>query len=248
MLDLYESHFDFAFWAGAPKIQYMIATMPRSGSTHFCIECWKSGSLGAPLEYPNLPMVKSLMKRFKCTEDIDEYWNKVKSVRTSPNGVFGYKMFMANYLVFGRTHPTLLQQISPDRVIYLTRKDLLGQAISYSKAIKSNAWFSGVSNSQTVEYDTAHIDQCKGMLISQQNFWEDLFKLTNAQVLRINYEELLEFPAETVATVAEFVGTKISFDSQLQIPNTKVQRDQVTSDWRKRYLNDTLNRESGCSI
>lgn len=243
MLELYEPHFDFPRWDGSPRIQYMIATMPRSGSTHFCIECWKSGALGAPLEYPNLPMVNSMMKRFQCVDDIDAYWKKVKSLRTSPNGVFGYKMFMANYLVCGRSHPQLLQQISPDRVVYLTRSDLLDQAISYSKAIKSNAWFSGINNSQVVEYERAHITYCKQLLLSQQKFWEQLFSLTDAQVLRVSYEALLESPNETIEKVAKFVGTKIAAPGRLKIPGTQVQRDSTSSDWRNRYLSETALTE-----
>lgn len=60
---LYTREFDFPIRKGPPTTQLMIATMPRSGSTAFCLELWRTGLMGAPLEYVN-PKMTSLEPRW----------------------------------------------------------------------------------------------------------------------------------------------------------------------------------------
>jgi len=56
----YTKVFDFDKYIDDPKIQLMIAATPRSGSTAFCLELWKTGLLGAPLEYANLNIIRKV--------------------------------------------------------------------------------------------------------------------------------------------------------------------------------------------
>ena len=55
MLDIsdtgYEGKFDFAWCGQRPDISYMLATVPRTGSTWFSHLLWQTGCLGA-LFYP----------------------------------------------------------------------------------------------------------------------------------------------------------------------------------------------------
>jgi trehalose 2-sulfotransferase len=61
---LYMAEFDFRTKV-EQRLSYMIATVPRSGSTYFAIQMWRTGVLGAPMEYLNFPaMAKQLMPRF----------------------------------------------------------------------------------------------------------------------------------------------------------------------------------------
>ena len=49
----YEARFDFPHRATAPSRPYLLATVPRSGSTYLSHVLWRTGCLGAPLEYLN---------------------------------------------------------------------------------------------------------------------------------------------------------------------------------------------------
>ena len=49
----YEAKFDFPARAAAPERPYLLATVPRSGSTYLSHVLWRTGCLGAPLEYLN---------------------------------------------------------------------------------------------------------------------------------------------------------------------------------------------------
>ena len=49
----YEGSFDFPRRTASPERTYLIATVPRTGSTWFSHLLWQTGCLGAPLEYLN---------------------------------------------------------------------------------------------------------------------------------------------------------------------------------------------------
>jgi LPS sulfotransferase NodH len=233
---LYGREFDYPSFLTEPATQFMVATMPRSGSTFFCIELWKTGVLGAPLEYANFVASKAIIKRLSPDDEKSEHWEKVKCLRTSPNGVFGYKMFTSNLMHIARSHPRLLKKITPDHVVYLTREDKLGQAISYSKAIRSRSWFADVAVKAPLDYDAQHIKQCERMLQRQEQFWESLFARTRTDVLRVTYEQMMADPVKVANAVANFVGVATSPLERLDIPALSTQRDNTSAEWRTRYL------------
>src|SRR3954452_13784534 len=49
----YEGKFDFAPRVAGPERAYLLASLPRAGSTHFSHVLWRTGCLGALLEYLN---------------------------------------------------------------------------------------------------------------------------------------------------------------------------------------------------
>lgn len=232
---LYSQEFDFLAEVSKPSTHYMVATMPRSGSTLFCLELWKTGALGAPMEYLNLEAGNGIITRLSASLDIQKYWIDVQRLRTSPNGIFGYKMFMSNWLYIAKKHPEFLKKITPKKIIYLTRNDKLGQAISYSKAIRSNAWFSGLKKNTPVEFDRDHINYCKNLISQQEMFWEKLFVLTETNVLRVTYEELMLNPRAIAEKVAVDLGIAVNNVERLAIPLIGIQRDRSSLDWKRLY-------------
>ena len=232
---LYSKEYDFAV-STAPRSELMIATLPRAGSTFFCIELWKTGLLGAPLEYANFGCAKVMRKRLSNYQDVTKYWEKVKELRTGPNGIFSYKMFMHMYLEHGRKNPEMLKQFVPNKVVYLTRRDKVAQAVSYSKAIMSNCWFAGVSFDKQPEYDLAHVRMSERRIRKQENFWERVFELTQTSVFRVVYEDFLAMPDLIKAQICEWVGESLDESRFLDIPNLEKQSDESSATWAERYI------------
>jgi hypothetical protein len=93
---LYFRDFDFPKWIEPPaRCELMIAATPRSGSSAFCLELWRTGVLGAPLEYANFGILEKIGRWMKRNGEMTEYWREVQSVRTGANGVFSYKFFIS---------------------------------------------------------------------------------------------------------------------------------------------------------
>ena len=246
---LYTTRFDFPSHRHArPTIQLMIATVPRSGSTAFCLELWRTGLLGAPLEYTNLKMVNQDIRWKKLLRRESEYWRVLQSVRTGLNGVFSYKFFVQGYAEILKEKPKLLRRIAPTHVVYLTRKDKLAQAISYSRAIRSGAWFANVPLEKPCEYDGAHIRECLDTLSLQEQSWEHVFDITCAKPLRVTYEGFLASPRSTVQAVLEYVVPGSLTGQPLQIPQLEIQRDMASDDWKSRFLMETLSRSDSVHV
>lgn len=236
---LYSEEFDFAASA-APTCELMIASLPRAGSTYFCIDLWKTGVLGAPLEYANLEAVNSIRDKLAKSKNIVDYWEKTRKARTGPNGVFSYKMFMSMYFLTGRKERAMLKKFTPDKVVYLTRADKLAQAVSYSKAIRSRIWFSGTSSNKNVEYDRAHIHRCTQHISSQERFWEGIFERTGTEVFRVTFEDFLDRPEEIKKNICTWVGQPYDESLFLKIPNLSKQGDDSNIAWCKQYATEVL--------
>ena len=110
--ELYEASHDFPRTLAAPRSSYMIATTQRSGSTLLALHLWRTGGMGAPLEYLRKSSVEMLSRRIGVS-NCSEYWRALRSLRTSPNSVFGFKAFASHIKDCGRFMPELLGACLP---------------------------------------------------------------------------------------------------------------------------------------
>lgn len=238
VLELYGQHYDFPQFVNQPMTSYMLAAIPRSGSTHLAMQLWKTGVMGAPMEYPNTPFMDPMRQRLGTGDDYVAYWDALKRVRTSCNGVFGYKMFVSDYVRSGNHYPELLHEIVPDKVVYLTRENLVEQAVSYAKAIRSGAWFHGVQERQKAVYDEEDIRLAIAALKYQMDFWDELFTLTKTEVHAITYEALLADPEKVIKRVANFLGVELDSAAAIALPSMGIQRDAESAEWVRRHKED----------
>ncbi|MGH8191578.1 MAG: Stf0 family sulfotransferase [Rhodanobacteraceae bacterium] len=248
---MYDKDMDFLTHHERPSRRYILATMPRSGSTLCSIRFWQSGQLGAPLEYLNLRMAKGVLKRLGYVLEngrpneaqMASYWTNLQKLRTSPNGVFGCKLFVCNLAYLSNRLPEFLSRVAPTHVVYLTRRDLVGQAISYSRAQRSNIWFGGLHSTQTPQYDFEHIRSCLTSICGQMAVWERLFKVWGIQPLRLYYEQICRTPRRAVVAAKAHMGLVHDPASKLALPLIVRQADRVSSDWRTQFLRDAERYE-----
>lgn len=236
---LYTSPFDFSCRYGPPLKQLMVAALPRSGSTALCLDLWRTGLLGAPLEYTNLKWLQEDRRWRKLLRREAQFWKELQRLRTGQNGVFSYKFFVMQYVEILSNTPKLLSSITPTHVVYFTRKDKLAQAISYSKAIRSSAWFANAPTQEPCEYDETHIQQCLDLISRQEQSWEHVFDITNTSPLRVEYEQFMSEPRSVVDAIVQYVVPGSVMSKRLHIPKIRIQRDAVSEDWRQRFLTRT---------
>jgi hypothetical protein len=84
---LYCEEYDFQSRLAPPATELMVAATPRSGSTAFCLELWRTGVLGAPLEYANFELLGRIQRWKTAHERVTQYWRELQGLRTSTNGV-----------------------------------------------------------------------------------------------------------------------------------------------------------------
>lgn len=226
IIDAYFEPYDFRESAGI-NLRYMIAAIPRSGSTLLTHLLWRSGALGAPLEYLNEPLAKYAMQRLGFSELNLAYWNAIQSVRSSPNGVFGWKMFWANYIELATARPEFIPFIRADRVIFVSRRDKIMQAVSYAKANKTGIWFKGAHGAEDTAVAHDDIEKAYYSLIAQERYWDAFFQKAQVNPLRLSYEDICADPYIAVSEVGRYLD--VAVDGQVKLEYVRVPDIQRSS-------------------
>lgn len=237
IIETYTRPFDFPVPATPPaSCTYMLATVPRTGSTYLCHRLWRTGCLGAPLEYLNPVFYEPAMQWESCA-DLETYWRQVRSRRSSPNGVFGWKMFTPSYVRIAEQTPVLLPRIAPDHVIYLTRRDKIEQAVSYAMAIDSGAWFSGADHTTQPSYSREVVERALRMIEQQEQSWQRIFERTTCSYLPVYYEDVIADWQGAVRSIADFCGVSLGaeLDALPHVPLPDKQGDRTNHEWAEVY-------------
>lgn len=241
----YEGKFDFPRRAAAPSSTYLLATVPRTGSSWFSHLLWQTGCLGAPLEYLNFEPAGPYFFAAKSPEAQRNLWQSLLRRRTSPNGVFGLKCFPTQLEALQRGNPQLLSDVMSmfvtdvprPKVIYLERADGTAHAISYARATLSGVWRQEQEAEQGTEvaYSEEAIEQAREGLDLQIAAWKQMFGDLRIEPLRLSYEAILSDPEAASRQVAQFLEVELDPMAKIQVPPVHKQSDKDTKAWAKRF-------------
>jgi LPS sulfotransferase NodH len=230
--------FDIPF-NGMPHLKYFVAFVPRSGSTFLSTQLWKSGSLGAPLEYLNSYYdLIQLVRRFEV-DNLEEYLNEIVKHRTTPNGVFGLKISRAQFQFFRQIE--FAHELRPQHWIFIDRKDKHAQAVSLDIAIQTRAWSSRNRSMKKPQYRFNKIRQRFDRLNREHQFWDRFFASSRIEPVRIDYEDFLLDPDGHVARILKLWDVPSEPAFSPIVPEITRQRTPVTEDWTSRFREE-LNR------
>jgi LPS sulfotransferase NodH len=131
-----------------PTRGYLILAPQRTGSNYLCRRlCNVRGRFGMPSEYLNTVAIRMLAPRLlpgTATESVPfaAYLQAVQRARTSADGWFGLKLQPAQLAAFAPGDRALYEfAASFQRIVVLSRRDKLGQAISGTLAQVTGTWF-----------------------------------------------------------------------------------------------------------
>jgi len=222
-----------ALYEGTPKISYMICGPRRTGTTHLCQLLWATNQLGKPFEY-QLPENKgAILQRMPLGVS---YWDFLRQQRTTPNGVFAFKEVAPGQY--------LARNLIPDKMIYITRRDEIAQAVSLMVANQTGAFFSFQEDKREPAYDYDAILNNMIHIQEVKRQWEEIFQKEDITPLRLVYEEI---NTDTLALIADFIG--IDFDTSLvttTAPRIKKQGGSVNKEWATRFRSEM--EDNGCSV
>jgi len=188
---------------------YMICTTPRVGSTLLGSLLHSTGHMGVPHEYFHIDGVtQPLMQRWGLSErtTTKDYIAFIQKHRSTPNGVFGLKAHF-NQIEKPIKQTSLMDFLKTvDHFIYLTRDDLMEQAISYAKAHQTQNWLSLQEAEAEPTYDHQLITRALNDILTQNARWLKFFALYDIKPLRITYEELLDQPDTVCRRICRTMG------------------------------------------
>lgn len=241
----YETEFDFPAWRVAPARPYLLASVPRSGSTYLSHLVWQTGCLGAPLEYCNFDPRGPYGHAAGSPVEQQRLWRTALMRRTSPNGVFGLKGFPGQFQELQDGNPGLLADVmrtliptrERGRVVLLRRRDRTAHAISYARALLSGIWRAEQERGGRAEpeYSRIAVERADKMIEVQEQAWRAMLADLGIAPLELWYEDALADPAATIDAVADYLGVEIDPAAAVKVPPIERQSQQGARDWARHH-------------
>jgi LPS sulfotransferase NodH len=228
-IEQFSPEHDFPMHAAAPRVRYVIASTPRSGS-HFLGRMLRgTGLLGDPLEYFDSGNRQEWSRLAAAAgEDTLTY---IQRRRTTPNGCFGMKLHFTQVgAALNALGPAKL--FDDHQFLLIRRRDVLRQAVSFSVAEHTGSWISAVPPRADATYDFDGITRCLQEVCMQEAQWRAMLAVRCKNYLEILYEDLMEDPTATVRRIAEYVG----IDSGEHITGITPATSRQTGDTNERVL------------
>ena len=241
----YEARFDFPARSAPPRLGYMLATVPRTGSTFVSHLLWRTGCLGAPLEYLNFEPSGPYGAVRGDPVAQQRLWTDLLARRTSPNGVFGIKCFPMQLQDLVQSNPPLLRAVMstllprgrPPRIVELKRRDRLAHRISYARASLSGIWRQEQESGAGGEpdYSDVALANAERWIRAQEQGWEQMFAELGIAPLTLWYEDAVADPDGAVRAVAEYLGIELAPGAAVAIPEIRRQDQAGAEAWAARH-------------
>lgn len=122
------------------------------------------------------------------------------------------------------------------RVLHITRRDTLAQAVSFSIADQTKQWVSWQPRKSEPRYDRADIDRRLDWIALQNESMRVASRIYGFAYGHVTYESLVRSPSEAVDRAATFFG--LQPPETLPKPRLARQADAVNADFTERYLKD----------
>jgi trehalose 2-sulfotransferase len=239
-----DPEFDFPFFAGWPPVRYVLAATPRCGSNMITRALWHTGMAGFAEDYFADEYVLDYLERWDLPASdpdilIDVYLQKLMTVRTSPNGVFGVKM-QGGHLRALETD--LHELLASPHYIWIQRRDRLRQAISYVLAKRTGAWIldgTYLPIRKALPAPSYSYDEIRDhvrLLDNDVMAWEDYFTRHGVAPHVVVYEDLLENYEENIASCLKTLG--IHAPGKVPAPGIRRQAGDITERWVEMYRHD----------
>ena len=253
----------------APHTAYFVCATPRSGSNFLCAALRRTGLAGDPDEYFGHRDQQQWVKHWGPSESYREHFDKAINRGTTPNGVFGVKLFLRDgahedylndfnhkigpLLGEGLSEASVLERVASlfpnPHFLWLTRRHKIRQAVSFQRAMQTRIWHdfeAGLGARPAVsepEYDYQLIDDCLADVIRQEAEWQDLFSQAGIQPLTIVYEDFVANLSETISQILRYL--KIDAPEKMwPAPRMRKQSDYRSELWVQRFCEERSQRFS----
>ncbi len=224
--------------------RYLICSSERSGSTLLADLLDQTGKAGRPLEYFNPVYIEAYCINTKTIElHRNTYWLALQEMRTTPNGVFGVKAHLPQIIEWlgeDSLEETVRFLAGFDHLIFIRRRDKIGQAISFYRASVTGHWSSqhtklDLQTAKVPVFDGLRISSAYRYLMNAEENWRKVFSKLNRQPIEIDYEDLASEPRQTILRVLNAIGIESGSD-EFSTSTISRQGDGLNDKFRADFL------------
>jgi LPS sulfotransferase NodH len=232
-----------------PGWAYLILSPQHTGGNYLCRRlCNVRGRFGMPGEYLDPAATRMLAPRLLPGTPLESipfasYMRAVQRARTSADGCFGIKVQPAQLAAFAPADRALFDFAgSFERIVALTRRDKLGQAISGTIAPLTGTWF---GDGAPPAMDDARLPQLLPAIAANLARYVDedrriaaLGKALDRPWLRLVYEDILSDGQGAFACLVDFLagGEPIELEVAGDVPVPEKSSGDFAEELRARFL------------
>ena len=186
---------------------FFICFTNRCGSNLVCQAIASSGSIRQPGENLNYNTIinHSNLRGFK---DYAEYLCWLIEQESEPKGTIGIKSSVDQLIQL--FNYGLLEKMGNIKLIMVSRKNTLKQAISWAVAEQTQQWTSSQSTEidpEAVNLDCDNILKLAGSINQQNAMFKLAFELIGKTPLEIKYEDFVKSPEKHMIAISEHIET-----------------------------------------
>jgi LPS sulfotransferase NodH len=201
-----------------------------------------TGKLPRAGEWFNWPHVISFSERMGAKSF--PHFCQLLAKNTSKQGHFVGKIGLSQLYLLSRMRAIPDVFASP-HMIFVRRRDVLAQAISYVIAEQTGEWKHHaarkrqVATSRTPTYDGAAIARnIRGITGTNAGF-EEFFANFDFPVMEVVYEDLVAEESDKISAITEWLGLGPTAIEREAV-TLKRQRNSVNDEWRERFLSERM--------
>ncbi len=247
--ELYRARHDLP--EASTTFRYLVFSSQRTGSNYVCRRlCNVKDRFGLPSEYLHPKAIAMMGGRLLPDAKPDEkvplgkYLRGLERVRTTADGAFGIKVQPMQILgVVQKDKKSLLNFVGRfDRIVLMTRRDKLGQAISGAIAAQTGKWF---DDGQEPALDATQmarlfpvIAQNLARYMEEERLILDIGKTIAKPLLRVEYEDISQDGPAAFNEVVDFLagGQTVELIEEDTLPVTEKPPGKLAKELRKRFL------------
>jgi LPS sulfotransferase NodH len=218
-----------------PPCVCFVAAVQRCGSNLLYDLMRQTGKLGIPLEYFN-PRVLTTVYPGRG-ETISDCCQLACEEGMTENGVLSIKFFRKHLRSVQRSL-RLEEWFGEPRWVWLRRRDIIAQAISWSLAIQSGSFTSGQKATGMTRYSARDIEKRLFALLACNAEWEAYFACTRSEPLCLWYEDVESDPRGAVLAIGRFLDVDLTGVVTGPGGFFERQRSALNDEWRERFHQD----------
>lgn len=256
--ELYQASYDILPFR-QPSRRYLILSPQRTGSNYLCRRlCNVQDRFGLPSEYLHPKAIQMLSPRLAPDDSrtgkipLGKYMRGVEQARTTADGWFGVKVQPAQLLAVGGKNAPNIQSfvVGFDRLVLMTRRDKLGQAVSGAIAQMTGTWFN--DGSEPVLDDGRlgalfpAIAHNLARYIDEERMILNIGRVIAKPLLRIEYEDIEKNGQAAFMNLVDFLsgGEPVVLDEKTTTPVPKKPRGVFAGTVRERFIAYITGRPS----
>lgn len=223
----------------------MLATTPRSGSHYLGHLITANKGLGSPLEYFNEEHFSTWSSHLG-SDDPSVIIDKIRERRTGSLGWFSFKAHWPQFKYFQRLELNK-EAYGPDKIVFLKRKDVLSQAVSWAMAKQTKKYIHFHKSRNIPHYRFQDIASSLHDIFFFERCWEDYFIQNGNPEIILYFEDILTDPKAALGNIYRYLGFDEAFIENLNCvstPSIKKQGGDLNARWKNLFLQDLQDVKS----